>query len=102
MFRTKRNVVTVEDGSKTITSALLGGQPEIDAYLLGQHSRAGDMIRVDVGVDHSDQPPLTFPKQLRIDGDIERGIDDDCLGLGFNDVGKTTLSSPPDLDKRAT
>jgi hypothetical protein len=51
-------------------------QAELRAVLGRQRASAGDVIGVDVGVDHVAQPKIALAQQLIVLLDVERGIDD--------------------------
>src|SRR5207237_7739994 len=89
--------VAVGDRSERILSAVLGWQQERGALEVSQLPRSRKMVSVDVGVRHRHQPPAALPKQSDVDVRIDRCVDNDRLGLRFQDVGAESLSSPPDL-----
>ena len=97
----KTNWPAFRCGCLIVASAVLGGQPNIDAHLLGQQPRPRKMIGVDVGIGDRHEPPSPLMKQPHVDVRIDRGVDDDRLGLRSNDVGQASLAGPADLHELA-
>ena len=79
--RTEANSVAIVNWSKRMTASILGRQPELSALLLGERPRTREVIGVDMGVDHGPQPPAVVLEQSNVDAGIDRGVDDDGLGL---------------------
>ena len=95
--RAEDDPVAVGHRSKGIQSAVLGWQQERGALEVSQPPRSRKMVSMDVGIHHRYRPPAAITKQSDVDARIDRGVDNDRLGLRFHDVGEASLSSSPDL-----
>src|SRR2546428_954692 len=79
--RAEGDPVAFNNASERIQRALLGRQRKINTLLLGEQPRPRKMIGVDVRIGYGHEPPSPLMKQPHVDVGIDRGVDDDRLGL---------------------
>ncbi len=100
----RKHLVSIEGRVLEVDVAFGGACAEIVRYIEagGQIGPAGDVVGVDVGVDHARNREVGLLGGDLVLVDVGRGIDDDGLtrGVTADDVPQTPLRAALDLDDR--
>ena len=78
---------------KRVRRVEVDGRPR----LLGQQTRTAQVIGVEVGVEHADDPPSVFVRQSAVHLRIERRIDDEGLVPRSHQIRQAPLGTATDL-----